>query len=285
MREPEAKHRQLLAQRGGRGGLAVRARQHGHLRRVHGHLGEMHDNLVHRRQQHVLQRALQHQAVREVVDVLGRARKVEHLGQRRQRGRLARALLQVILHGLDVVVRGLFNLLHALRVLQGELRDQVVQRSLGLGRELRELLENPVIGRSGGAGRSSARGAGGELGRAAQQLHPLDLNLDALLDQGVFGEVVAERARRLAIPPVHRGHGSERGERERLWLRFPRPRRRGRGRRRLGGSGRGGRRRGGSRRGGKRANGGRRAARHRESSREVAAGCALHVAQVCSSSK
>jgi hypothetical protein len=100
--QPVGQHRQLLAQ-GGRGGrLAVGAGQHRYRPQLPGHPGDVVGELLRGRQPDQLDRVADHQRVAQVVDVLAGAEQVDDLVQVGQRG-VGHPLLQVVLHRLDVV--------------------------------------------------------------------------------------------------------------------------------------------------------------------------------------
>jgi hypothetical protein len=107
--------RQFLAQGGGRGGLAVGARQHRLRGLGAGHVAQGPDHAVERGQEQLAALA-QHQPVGEVVDVLAGAGEVDELQRRGQLGIVAQPLLDQVLDRLDVVVGGALDLLDPGRV-------------------------------------------------------------------------------------------------------------------------------------------------------------------------
>ena len=97
---------------------------------------------------------------------------------------LGEFLLEEILDGLHVVVGGLLDVLHALRIGHGELGDDLVDR-LHLRR------------------RHLAR-ADLRIGR--QRLQPGALDEHTPLDEAVFGEDLLKLRALVRIPPVNRAH-------------------------------------------------------------------------------
>ena len=95
-------HGELLAKRRRRGGLAVGAREHRLALRGARHLGELVRERGRGGQPHLTHCPLDHERVRQVVDVLGRAREVHELAQRLER-RPGDARLDDVLDRLDVV--------------------------------------------------------------------------------------------------------------------------------------------------------------------------------------
>ena len=95
---------QFLAQRGGRGGLAVRAGEHRHGAVVPGHGADLGDEGAGRRQPHILHGPLDAKGVGEVVDVFGGAAEVHHGGQPVDSD-AGQAAADVVFDGLDVVDR------------------------------------------------------------------------------------------------------------------------------------------------------------------------------------
>ncbi len=165
--EPVDEVRELLAERRRRRGLAVRAREHrdvGELVRV---CAQLRRELLHHGQQHALARVAQHQRVREVVDVLRRAREMQERDQVFRRAREALELVpQVVLDGLDVVVRDGLERLHALRVLDAEVVDDLVEHVLQRRVERLELGERRLV---------------------REMLEPAHLDQGAIADQRVLG--------------------------------------------------------------------------------------------------
>eukprot|EP00962_Isochrysis_galbana_P006308 scaffold1704_cov100-Isochrysis_galbana.AAC.1 len=186
---PQPRHHvcHLLANGRGRRRLPVRVAQHGHLGQGVGHGHQLVDDGAHGRQRHLRPRVPQHQRVRQVVDVLRRAGKVDELDRRSQlrwrrvgRGDL---ILQVVLNGLDVVVGGALDLLHTLRLGHVEVVRDGLQRRHGRRVEPGQLRHDG-------------------LGREPQQ--PGNLNGDTPLDERVLREVLPQRRRLVRVPTVDR---------------------------------------------------------------------------------
>jgi glutathione S-transferase len=127
----------LLAEGGGRSGLTVGAGQHRLAGQAFGHLPQLREQGVDLRQQALVAGVLQHQAVGQIVDVLGGAGEMHELAQRGQFRLLRQALLQEVLDRLHVVVGGALDLLDAAGVRLREFPSQRVQVRLGGGLERR----------------------------------------------------------------------------------------------------------------------------------------------------
>mmetsp|Transcript_19257 Transcript_19257/g.50660 ORF Transcript_19257/g.50660 Transcript_19257/m.50660 type:complete len:553 (-) Transcript_19257:11-1669(-) len=185
---------ELFADRRRRRGLAVRVREHRHLGELVRHRDELLLDLRDRRHHARLARFGEHQRVREVVDVLRGAREVEELEPRRECrvGRLER-LLQKVLDRLDVVVGGLLDRLDALRLLDGEVLGEGLERRARGRVEGRQLLDHALV-------------------REVEQ--PVDLDLDPPLDEGVLGEVLAQRDALVGVAAVDGRDRREGGQRE-----------------------------------------------------------------------
>ena len=188
--QPVREDGDLLAERGGGGGLAVGAREHRHLGGILGEGVQIRDHVLQGGQPHLLDRALDHQGVGEVVDVLAGAVDVHHLGEGLERG-AGQAALDVVLDRLDVV-DGLPLDLGVLGDAVGAevLRDRAQQRPL-------------VIGQGAQTGDHLA----------VQQVdHPLGLHHQAGAVQRRLGEVVDQRRGLRAVAAVERGQGDLRGD-------------------------------------------------------------------------
>ena len=177
---------ELLAERGGRGGLTVRVGEHGHGRERVRHLGDLVRHLVLRRAER-LQSVAQHEGVGHVVDVLARAAEVHELAARRER-RARDLLLDEVLHGLHVVVRRLLNVLHALRVGHGEAVRDPRERGRLVRRERRAL-------RQAGVG--------------AERREPRALHGNAPLHEAVLGKDLAQLVDLRTVAAVQRGHRAQ----------------------------------------------------------------------------
>jgi hypothetical protein len=180
--------RELLAERGGARGLAVRAREHGEARVLVRERAQLLDELVELAGEHDAS-GTQHACVGEIVDVLGRAAEVHELEHGGARAGRLQLLAHEVLHGLHVVVDARLDGLHG--------RGRVVA---GLERERRrELLH--------GAGQRLAQQCGHGF-REIQQ--PGGLDAHALADEPALGQHGTQRIRSLAITTVDRGQGGQR---------------------------------------------------------------------------
>ena len=159
------------------------------------HLDQRSLEKLHPGHQRLGTRTDEHASVREVIDVLRRASKVEELELFRElsarRVPCERCLLEVVLDRLHIVVGGLLDGLDLLGLCDVEPGgDGLEQRDRGLvkGRQL------------------------GHDTLARQRKQPLNLDDHAMLDEGVFAEVLAQRGCRVAVPPVHGRYCGERGQ-------------------------------------------------------------------------
>ena len=178
---------QFLAQRGGRGRLAVGAREHGRIGERVGHLAQPVDQPPPCRQQYLGARTPEHQRMRGVVDVLGGAGEVDELGRSLELRLPGHRFLQEVLHRLDIVVGDRLDRLDARRLLEAEPGHQ--------------LSEEPARGRIEGR----------QLGQAGirQRDQPGHLHLDPEAHEGRFREQVAQRAEARGIASVERRQGGE----------------------------------------------------------------------------
>jgi glutathione S-transferase len=126
--------------------------------------------------------ALQHQRVRDVVDVLGRAGEVDELRRVGQCRYVLRAAPDEVFHRSDVVVGLGFDRLDLGAVLDVEIGDQLAQARLGLARQPWQL------------GQAEHR----------QVDKPLDLNPQPLAHERVFGEDFAQLGSLTAVAAVQR---------------------------------------------------------------------------------
>ena len=79
--------------------------------------------------------ALQHQRMREVVDVLGGARKVHEFRVRRQLRQRLEFVLDPVFNGLDVVIGRCLNRLDRRRVSKREIIGQIIKKFHSFGRQ------------------------------------------------------------------------------------------------------------------------------------------------------
>ena len=98
----------FFAHRGGRGGLPVRARHHGHGGQRVRHLLQLGGDFAQFGQQHFIARLVQHQGVRQVVDVFAGAGKVDEFAHGMHFGVGGKALFEPVFNRFHVVVGGGF---------------------------------------------------------------------------------------------------------------------------------------------------------------------------------
>ncbi len=123
----------FLADGGRAGGLAVGAAQHGLGRKGVGHLAHLGNHLVECGQQDQLAAAFELQRMAGVVDVLAGAGKVHKFTGALQFRPGFKFGLDPVLHGLDVVVGGFFNVLDGQCIVFREILDQAQQVSASSG--------------------------------------------------------------------------------------------------------------------------------------------------------
>ena len=200
---------QFLAQRGGGGGLAVRAGQHRHGTVGLGHRADLRDELAGGGQPDVLHGALDAQGVGEVVDVLGGAAEV-HQGGQVFDADAGQPAADVVLHRLDVVHGDGFDVGQFGDRCGVELGDDGAQLLLLLG------------GQRTGAGQHVVAG---------QVDEPFDLDGDPVAVEGGLGEVVdqrrdgglvaaVQRAERDLVVRTRRGPGVRTACGSQLWRQF-----------------------------------------------------------------
>jgi len=134
----------LLAHRGGAGGLAVGAAEHGHVGVGLGQVAQLHQQLVQRRQHHGVAPRAQLQGVAGVVDVFAGAGEVHELAGFLQFRTGFEPGFDPVFNGLDVVVGGLLDLLDGHAIGFREVLDQVQQVGACAGGETLELLKTCV---------------------------------------------------------------------------------------------------------------------------------------------
>ena len=183
---------QLLAHRRRRRRLAVRAAHHRHLRELMRQFAQAGADLVERRQHRLVARRLEHQCVRQVVDVFRGAREVDELADLHHLGVVRELLLDPVFERLHVVVGNGLDLLHLGRLLRAEAGDERVELGHRGRREGRNL---------------------GEVGFGGERLEPLDLDLQAATDQPVLRKLRAQRIDLAGIAAVERRKGSKGSER------------------------------------------------------------------------
>ncbi len=131
--EAPREHADLLAHGGGRGGLAVRAREHRGVAVLLRELGEGGGDRAELRQPHALDRALHGQGVGGGVDVFARAGEVGQLGEGGE-AQGVEAVAHEVLDGLDVVAGDRLFLFQPGDLVGAELLVQGAQaRTVGVG--------------------------------------------------------------------------------------------------------------------------------------------------------
>ena len=181
----------LLAERGGRGGLAVRAREHRPRRRARAASASTPlDDGVDRRQQDAVAATPDHARVGEVVDVLGGAGEVDELGGGGDLGVAGEALAQPVLDRLHVVVGGRLDRLDALGVGEAEGGGGALELGARRGGEGLQRRESGLVG---------------------ERQQPGDLDGDALAHQRELAEVILQGPSLGGVAPVEGREGGEGG--------------------------------------------------------------------------
>jgi hypothetical protein len=137
----------------------------------------------------VLERRLEHQAVREVVDVFRRAAEV-HLNRVLGQADGVQLLAQVVLDGFHVVLDLDLVGLDLGRLELVEVFDPAAQRGDLLGAQRRHVRH---------------------LGAGGHEHEPLDLDLHAVLEQAILGGVSGEGPHHRGVTLVERAHDAGRG--------------------------------------------------------------------------
>jgi hypothetical protein len=179
-------HRELFADRRGRRGLAVGAGQHRDVASIERSLAQRREHHPQPRHPDLTHRGTDGEGVREVADVLARAREMRELGQRREPegGQLGP---HEILDRLHIVAGGRLEGGELVDLGLPEVGDPLAQRARGLGRER----------------------LGAEHAALRKGDEPFDLDVGARPIQRRLGQVLAERLDGGTVPPVQRA--------ERLW--------------------------------------------------------------------
>ena len=175
------------------GRLPVGAREHGPLGERARPGFQVVKEFVQGGQQGAAQAIAEHQRMGEIVDVLGSAGEMYELCDGRQFALAAKALLDEILHGFDIVPGGFFDALDRRGVVDG--------KTLGDGCEFVE--------RGGGQ-----RGDLGDAAVAGQGEQPAHLDQHTAPDQAVLAEHLREMAGFVRVATVQGGNGGQRAERE-----------------------------------------------------------------------
>ena len=176
-------------------GWPVGVRQHGHVAQVAGHRGDGFDQGGGPGEPDLLDGALDHQRVGEVVDVLAGAGEVDQLRYPGQAGRAfvgnrGEAALEVVLDGLDVVDRLALDLGELGNVVNAEVQGDRAQAGLLVGPERSNVGDDVVV-------------------REMDQ--PLDLDTHALAVERGLGEVVDQWGDGCAVAAVEGAKGDGRG--------------------------------------------------------------------------
>ena len=172
---------ELLADRRRGRGLAMGAREHRQFGMAVREFAQQRVNAAQTALQHEAA-ALQHQRVRDVVDVLGRAGEVDELRRVGQCRHVLRAAPDEVFHRLDVVVGLGLDRLDLGAVLDVEIGDELAQARLGLARQPWQL------------GQAEHR----------QVDEPFDLDPQPLAHERVFGEDFAQLGSLAAVAAVQR---------------------------------------------------------------------------------
>src|SRR5690606_28803938 len=130
----------------------------------------------------------QHQAVGQVVDVLGGAGEVHELADRFQLVVHFQLFLDVVLDCLDVVVGGALDFLDAHRTVQREALRHVAQDPGGVGTRQRHF-GNTLVAR--------------------QRFQPVHFHADTVADQAIFAGDLAQLVAFAGVAAVNRGNGGE----------------------------------------------------------------------------
>ncbi len=190
--QPVREHRELLADGGRGGGLAVGVREHRVGAVCLGTGGQRIDDGAEFRHPHVSNRRLHGEGVREVVDVLARAGEVGELGDLGE-AELGELRAHEVLDRLDVVAGGGLEPRELVDLCLAEVGGERAERSLALVVELRRAEQLAV-------------------GEVEQPLH---LDAHACAIEASLGEVVAERRHDGLVAAVERAerlrrHGGHR---------------------------------------------------------------------------
>ena len=179
----------LLAQSRRRGRLPVRTAHHRHRRQLMRQRAQLIRHLGQLRQQNLIARLAQHQSVRQIIDVLAGAGKMDELRHRRHRRHTGKPLLQPILDSLHIMIGRRLDGLHRRRVVQRKTGNHIIdfgQHRLVKRRHLHDF-------RLGG-----------------QRLQPRQLHPDPGPHQAVFGKNGAQGLDGFRITPVQRRQSGNR---------------------------------------------------------------------------
>jgi len=178
----------FLAERGGRCGLAVGAREHRQVGVGVREVAQLRDRLVGFGQQHVLARVAQHQGIRKIVDVFRRAGEMHEFFRLFQRRIVADAFLDEILDRLDVVIRRRLDLLDTRGIGDRKILGNLLQARARRGRKRWKLRDARFIGKRD---------------------QPRDLHRDTPVHQAVFAEDRTQGVDFGRVAAVQRREGGE----------------------------------------------------------------------------
>ncbi len=154
----------FLAERRRTGRLTVCTRHHRHVCVGMCEFSQFDNDGLQRRQHHRVACALEHHSVRRIVDVFGRARKMDEFGCGNQFRNIFYLLLQPVLDRLHIVVGHRFNALDTFGIGFSEVGRKLVQQQIRKGRKRFDL------------GKAGIR----------QRLQPCDFDLDAMVHETRF---------------------------------------------------------------------------------------------------
>ncbi len=186
--QARGENRQLLAHRGGRGLLAVGAREHRDGFVTPCERADRVDQRNELRAEFARGELFQDQRISEVVQILGRAAEMDHL-DRQRRVDIGEAFLDEVFDRLNVVVGLSFERFHAARVGGTEIGVERAQAARHCRVQRRERVDLRIRG---------------------EREIPLDFDPHAIADQRGLAEVIAERGRAGAIAAIDRPNRGQR---------------------------------------------------------------------------
>ncbi len=146
------------------------------------------DNLAPVGQNHLFPSGMQHQGVREVVDIFRGTGEVDELRDRMQSRYVSHFLFQKVLDRFHVVVSGALNGFNARGVFFTEFRDNLIKVTVCVGSKSRNFLDSCMC---------------------RQFLQPAYFYLNTKLQQAEFAEDLAQRADFIAVASIDRGNGGQ----------------------------------------------------------------------------
>ena len=108
------------------------AAQHGHIGQIVRQIAYGMNHCVQFRQQYAVAPFAQHQGVRQIVDVFGRAGKVNELGNSFELMIAGDLFLEKVFDCLDVVIGGALDVFDPLGIFQGKLSDDLFQNVIAV---------------------------------------------------------------------------------------------------------------------------------------------------------